>query len=168
MSRFLPRPLPGRVGLGPQRGFTIVEAMLGIAVFTIVALAMAGTFLIGYRAISNETADISAGRATSDASIWLTRDLNSADTQPTGTIAFPNPAITFTYGAGATTVSYSVDANRNLIRTVAGSAQVAARGITSVTIGAWTGCYGTITIQPSAAGEPAVVLHVSNRPGGCV
>lgn len=152
----------------PQRGFTLVEAMLGIAVFTVVGLAMAGTFLIGYRAINNEAADISAGSATSDASIWLTRDLNSADTMPSGTINAANPPLTFTYGGGATSVSYRVDGSRNLIRTVGANAQVAARGITSVTIGGWgTGCYGTVTIQPSASGEPAVVLNISNRPGGC-
>jgi hypothetical protein len=63
-------------------------------------------------------------------------------------------------------VVYSVDASRNLIRTVNGTAQVAARGITSVTI-AVTGCYTTITIQPSAVGATASTLNVSNRPGGC-
>jgi type II secretory pathway pseudopilin PulG len=150
-----------------QRGFTIVEAMLGIAVFTIVALAMAGTFLVGYRAISNEATDISAGTATSDASIWLIRDLTSADSRPAGTVNSSN-SLTFTYGQGVTTVTYAVDANRNLTRAVGGSTQVAARGITSVTIGGWgAGCYGTVTIQPSASGAPAVVLNVSNRPGGC-
>jgi hypothetical protein len=53
-----------------------------------------------------------------------------------------------------------------LIRTVSGSAQVAARGITSVTI-AVTGCYATVTILPSAVGATASTLNVSNRPGGC-
>jgi hypothetical protein len=74
--------------------------------------------------------------------------------------------MTLTYGSAPTTVVYSVDGNRNLIRTVSGTAQVAARGITSVTI-AVTGCYVTVTIQPSAIGATASTLNVSNGPGGC-
>lgn len=150
-----------------QRGFTLVEAMLGIAIFAVLSLAMAGTFLVGYRAISNEAADIAAGSATSDASMWLTRDLNSADNPPPAGPIDGTNQVTLTYGAGTVIVTYRVDGNKNLIRTVGGNDQVAARGITSVNIGAWSGCYGTVTIQPSATGEPAVVLNVSNRVGGC-
>jgi prepilin-type N-terminal cleavage/methylation domain-containing protein len=153
-----------------QQGFTLVEAMLGLAIFAVVSLAMASTFYVGYRSINNEARTIAADTAESETSIWLTRDLNSADAPlPAGTIAFSNPPLTFTYGQGATAVAYSVDANKNLLRTLnGGTAQVAARGITSVMI-SWVpgGCYGTVTIQPSASGAAAVTLNVSNRPGGC-
>ena len=151
-----------------QRGYTIVEALIGITVLSIVTLVMASTFLVGVRAISNEARIIAADNATSDASLSLVRDLNSAVTVPVGTINAATP-MTLTYGSPAVTVVYSVDASGNLIRTVNGSAQVAARGITSVTvalIGVST-CYTTVTIQPSAVGASASTLNVSNRPGGC-
>src|SRR5437667_123815 len=37
-----------------QRGFTLVEMMVGMAILSVVALAMAGTFLVANRAVSNE------------------------------------------------------------------------------------------------------------------
>ena len=148
-----------------QRGYTIVEALIGITILSIVTLVMASTFLVGVRAIGNEARVIAADNATSDASLWLVRDLNSAATVAAGTIDAATP-MTLTYGSVPTTVVYSVDASRNLIRSVNGTAQVAARGITSVTI-AVTGCYATVTIQPSAVGSAAATLDVSNRPGGC-
>jgi len=148
-----------------QHGYTVVEALIGIAILSMVTLVMASTFLVGVRAISNEARIIAADNATSDASLSLVRDLNSAGAVTAGTINAATP-MTLTYGSPAITVVYSVDASRNLIRTVNGSAQVAARGITSVTI-AVTGCYATVTIQPSAVGATASTLNVSNRPGGC-
>jgi type II secretory pathway pseudopilin PulG len=148
-----------------QQGYTIVEALIGITVLSIVVLVMASTFLVGVRAISNEARIVAADTATSDASLTLVRDLNSAVVVTAGTINAATP-MTLTYGPAPTTVVYSVDGNRNLIRTVSGTAQVAARGITSVTI-AITGCYATVTIQPSAVGATASTLNVSNRPGGC-
>jgi prepilin-type N-terminal cleavage/methylation domain-containing protein len=148
-----------------QRGYTLVEALVGITILSIVTLVMASTFLVGVRAITNEARIIAADGASSDASLSLVRDLSSAAAVPVGTINAATP-MTLTYGSGPTTVVYSVDANSNLIRTVNGSAQVAARGITSVTI-ALTGCYATVTIQPSAVGATTSTLNVSNRPGGC-
>src|SRR2546428_12934135 len=78
---------------GGQRGFTLVEVMVSIAIFTIVSLAMAGTFLVGHRAISNEARVIAADAAVSEASPWLTPGLNSANTtsRPTGTVSAGNP-----------------------------------------------------------------------------
>ena len=61
-----------------QRGFTLVEMMVGLAILSIVTLAMAGTFLVASRAVSNEARAIAADEADSAASLWLTRDLNSA------------------------------------------------------------------------------------------
>jgi type II secretory pathway pseudopilin PulG len=149
-----------------QGGYTLVEALVGITILGIVTLVMASTFLVGVRAITNEARIIAADNATSDASLSLVRDLNSAAPLTAGPITVGTP-MTLTYGSGPTTVIYSVDANSNLIRTVNGTAQVAARGITSVTIVVPPGCYATVTIQPSAVGATASTLNVSNRPGGC-
>ena len=152
-----------------QHGFTLVEMMVSMTIFTVVAVAMAGTFLVGYRAIGNEARVIAADTAISAASLWLTRDLNSATTTlgcPC-TIQAGSPMI-LAYGAPpGTAVVYSIDASQNLIRTVNLSDQVAARGITRVSI-SWVGCYGTVSILPSVTGSAAVILNVSNRPGGCV
>jgi len=150
-----------------QEGFTIIEALIGITILSIVTLVMGSTFLVGVRAISNEARIIAADNATSDASLSLVRDLNSANALPGGPVTINSvSSVTLTYGSPAATVVYSVDANSNLIRTVGLSAQVAARGITSVVI-APGGCYVTVTIQPSAVGATASTVNVSNRPGGC-
>jgi prepilin-type N-terminal cleavage/methylation domain-containing protein len=148
-----------------QRGFTLIESMVSMAIFAIVAIVMVSTFLVGYRTITAEARIIAADTAVSESSLSLVRDLNSADTLPAGTINAAS-TVTLTYDAGAYTVVYSVDANKNLIRTVNGSAQVAARGLTSVTI-TLAGCYATVTIQPSATGATSSTLNVSNRPAGC-
>ena len=150
-----------------QRGFTLVEMMVGLAILSIVAVAMAGTFLVANRAVSNEARVIAADEAVSGASVWLTRDLNAANALPAGpvTISAGNP-LTLFYGSPAVPVVYSVDNNHDLVRTVSGAAGTAARGITSVTITA-PGCYATVTVQPSAIGAAAASFMVSNRPGGC-
>lgn len=146
-------------------GFTLVETMVGIAVFAIVSLVMISTFLVGYKTISTEARIISADTAVSEASLSLVRDLNSATTLAAGTISTTS-TVTLVYGSPAVTVVYSVDNRGNLIRTVNGSPQVAARGIRNIVIAA-SGCYATVTIQPSATGATASPLNVSNRPGGC-
>lgn len=149
-----------------QRGFTLVEVMVGLAILSLVTIAMAGTFLVASRAVSNEARIIAADEAVSGASLWLTRDLNSAAALPAGTARLGNPPVTLTYGSPAVTVAYSVNANHDLVRTVNGVAGTAARGVTSVVFSA-TGCYATATIQPSATGAIAATFNVSNRPGGC-
>ena len=148
-----------------QRGFTLIESMVALAIFAIVSIIMVSTFLVGYRTISTEARIIAADQASGEATLSLVRDLNSADALPAGTINGAS-SVTFTYDAGAMTVVYSVDGSKNLVRTLNGTAQVAARGITSVTI-TIAGCYATVTIQPSATGATAATLNVSNRPAGC-
>jgi prepilin-type N-terminal cleavage/methylation domain-containing protein len=150
-----------------QRGFTLVEMMVGMAILSVIAVAMAGTFLVANRAVSGEARVIAADEAISGASLWLTRDLNSANALPAGTVTISagNP-LTLSYGSPAVTLVYSVDSNHDLLRTVNGTATTAARGITSVTITA-PGCYATVTIQPSATGAAAATFNVGNRPGGC-
>ena len=159
MKFFRPPPRgEGRVR-AHKRGFTLVEAMVGVAIMAVVCVAMAGTFLVGSKTITNEARVIAADTAISQASLVLVHDLNSANTIVAATR-------TLTYLSPPTTVIYSVDGNNNLIRTVNGSAQTAARGISSMTI-TTIGCYATVTIQPSALGASAATLNVSNRPGGC-
>ena len=148
-----------------QQGFTLVEMMVGLAILSIVTIAMAGTFLVAYRALSNEARAIAADEAVSGASLWLTRDLNSATVLPAGTVS-TGKTVTLTYGSPAVTVVYSVTNSHDLVRTVNGRAGAAARGVTSVVFSA-VGCYATVTIQPSAIGATLTTFNVSNRPGGC-
>jgi len=150
-----------------QRGFTLVEGMVSLAILAIITLAMGGTFLVAYRAISTEARVIAADEAVSGASLWLTRDLNSASVLPTGTADATPSSVSFSYGSPpAINVVYSVNANHDLVRTVNGQAGTAARGISSVNFSA-VGCYAAVVIQPSATGAAAVTLNVSNRPAGC-
>lgn len=152
-----------------QAGFTVIEAMIGVLLMTILSLAMVGTFTVGYRTLSQETRQIAADNAVNGADMALTRDLSIATVLPTGTIG-GGSTVAFTYGPpGSTAVVYSIDGSNNLIRTVNLNAQVVARGMSSVTISAVAGsCYATVILQPSAVGAAARTLNVSNRPGGCV
>jgi prepilin-type N-terminal cleavage/methylation domain-containing protein len=149
-----------------QRGFTLVEMMVSLAILAIVTIVMASTFLVGYKTISNEARVIAANTAVSDASMPLLRDLNSANVLPAGTITSGSPALSFTYGSPAVTVTYTIDGNNNLIRSTSAGSAVAGRGISSLAISV-SGCYATLTIQPSASGASSQTLNISNRPGGC-
>ncbi len=154
-----------------QRAFTLVETMIALAILSVITVAMAGTFLVASRAVSNEARIIAADEAVSGASVWLTRDLSSATPLPTGTVS-TGTTLTLTYGSPAVTVVYSVDNNNDLVRTVNGTGETAARGISSVSISVpgpptAPSCYATVTIQPSATGATPVTFNVSNRPGGC-
>lgn len=151
-----------------QQGFTLVETVIALAIVTAITLALAGSFLVAGRSLSNEASTIAADTAISHASFTLTRDLASASPVPTGTVSTSPPTtLGLTYGSPpGTTVVYSINGNGDLVRTAGGSTQVAARGIRSVIVVA-AGCYLTATIQPSAAGAAPVTLNVGNRPGGC-
>jgi prepilin-type N-terminal cleavage/methylation domain-containing protein len=150
-----------------QHGFTVIEVMIGTLLMTILSLAMVGTFAVGYRTLSQEARQIAADNAVNGADMALTRDLSMATVLPTGTIG-GGSTVSLNYGApGSNSVVYSIDASKNLIRTLNGTAQVVTRGMTSVTIGA-VACYATVTLQPSAVGAAARTLNVGNRPGGCV
>ena len=152
-----------------QAGFTLIEMLMSLAIVTVVTIAMGGTFLVGYTAISREARAIAADTAISDASLTLTRDLQTAAAIPTGSITSGAGSLSLTYGSVAIGVAYTIDANQNLIRTVGGQAFVAARGMTSVTVAAApASCYATVTLQPSATGAVAQTLTVGNRPGGCL
>jgi prepilin-type N-terminal cleavage/methylation domain-containing protein len=160
-----PSPARGGGSGRGQRGFTLVEMMVALAILSIVSIAMVGTFLVASRAVSNEARAIAADEAISGASMWFTRDLNSAIALPTGTVN-SGTTMTLSYGSPAVTVVYSVNTNGDLVRTVSGAATTAARGITSVTVTP-AGCYATVTILPAATGSTAATFNVSNRPGGC-
>ena len=153
-----------------QAGFTLVEMLVALLVTSVVLLALAGTFLIGYRALSQEAQQIAADQAVSQASLSLTRDLSTATTWvQTGALAPGNgQTLTVTYGSPATVVVYSISANRDLLRT-AGVPSVAARGVQSVSVAAGTpACYLTVTILPSATGAASQTLNVGLRTGGCL
>jgi type II secretory pathway pseudopilin PulG len=153
-----------------QAGFTLVEAIVGTLIMTLVAMALGGTFAVGYRSLRTEARQIAAGQAVSRASIAMLWDLSSASAVPTGTISPGTGTLSFTYGSPPVTAVYTVDANNNLIRTAGGNARVAARGIQSLSVAAGNpACYFTVTVQPSAVGSAAQTLNLSQRTGaqGC-
>jgi prepilin-type N-terminal cleavage/methylation domain-containing protein len=154
-----------------QAGFSLVEVMVGVLMMSILAVALGGAFLVGYRTISTEARQISADQAVSNASLSLLRDFTSATTITSGTITSGVGTLTVTFGNPVTTVRYTIDATNNLIRTVVGGAStVAARGMQRVVVAAPVPpCYYTLTLTPSAVGAAAVTLNVSRRTGpqGC-
>ena len=153
-----------------QAGFTLVELLVGMVIMSVVSLALAGTFLVGYRTISQEARQIAADEAVSGASLPLLRDLSSATTVSTGTITPGSGTLTVTFGTPITTVTYRIDSRNNLIRTVGASARVAARGMQRVTVAPPSpACYYAVTLTPSAAGAVAANLNLSSRvgPAGC-
>lgn len=155
-----------------QSGFSLVELMLGLALMTVVSLALGGATVVGYRTFTAEARQIAAGKAVSSATLTLVRDLSSATAFTTGTITPGVGTLQVTYGpAPATTVTYRVDAANNLTRTIGASTSVAARGMQSVTVTRAVNpvCDTTVTIRPSAVGAVAVTLRVSQRVGtlGC-
>lgn len=154
-----------------QAGFTLVELVVGMLIGTIVSLALASAFLVGYRTISTEARQIGADEAVSLASMSLVRDFTSATSITTGTITSGAGNITVTYGNPVTTIRYTIDAKNNLIRRVVGGAStVAARGMQRVVVAAPVPpCYYTLTLTPSTVGAAAVTLNLSRRTGpqGC-
>jgi prepilin-type N-terminal cleavage/methylation domain-containing protein len=153
-----------------QSGFTLVEVMVGLLITTIVSVALAGAFLVGYRTISTEANQISADQAVSGASLPMLRDFTSATTITTGTITPGAGNITVTYGNPVVTVVYRITAANSLTRTVGAVSTVAARGMQRVVVAVPNPtCYYTLTLTPSAAGAAAVTLNFSTRvgPQGC-
>lgn len=152
-----------------QGGYTLVELLVGVVVLSIVGLALAGTFAVGSRTVNQEGRQIAADTAVSEASMSLIRDFSSASSFSTGTISSGSGSLTMTAGSPATSVTYTIDAGQNLIRTVGASASVSARGLSSMTVSAGSpACYLSLSLQPSAVGAAAQVLNVGARPLGCV
>jgi prepilin-type N-terminal cleavage/methylation domain-containing protein len=153
-----------------QSGFTLVEVMVGLVIMTIVSIALAGGFLVGYRTISTEANQISADQAVSSASLPMLRDFTSATSITTGTITPGVGTLTVTYGNPVSTAVYRITAANSLIRTVGAVSTVAARGMQRVVVAAPAPpCYYTLTLTPSAPGAAAVTLNFSTRvgPQGC-
>ena len=75
-----------------QRGFTLLETVIGLAIVTAITIALAGTFLIAGRSLSNEARTIAADTAISHSSFTLTRDLARATLLPIGTVSASPPS----------------------------------------------------------------------------
>ncbi len=153
----------------PTGGFTLVELAVNLAITTTIMLALGGTSLAGYTAMSRGNAALGGDNAIGKASIALTRDAASAST----VVPFP---VTLTPGSGLVTFTpargtaetYAIDAGKNLQRTVGGTTTVAGRGIAQVQITAGAAaCQVQITLTPSQGALGAQVLIVSQRMLGC-
>ncbi len=152
-----------------QRGFTVVELAVSVAITATIMLALGGAFLAGYTAISRSNAALGGDNALAGASVALTRDLAGAST------VSPLPA-TLTPGAGTVTFTpptgaaqtYSIDAARNLLRSSSGTTTAPGRGIAQVQVAAGSApCQLQVTITPSQGTLGAQPLLVSRRMQGC-
>jgi prepilin-type N-terminal cleavage/methylation domain-containing protein len=149
-----------------QAGFTLVEAMVGLVILSIIMVALGGTFLVGYTTISREASAIAADTAVTSASFVLSRDMTSSikTSSLPATISPGSGSLNFQYGSPSVSATYTIDANLNLLRTTGGAASVVARGVQQMTVSA-AGCVTTITILPSANGAAAQTLTMSQRVG---
>lgn len=157
-----------------QAGFTLTEMLISLAIVGIVSVVLAETFVVGYTTLSTESRQLAADNTASDASLWLTRDLQSStlNTALPVTLTPGTGTLSLSYGNPSTTVTYSIDASGNLQRAVSGGATTAAaRGMAQLTVatagGSNPSCYLTITITPSANGARVRTLQVGQRVGGC-
>lgn len=153
-----------------QQGFTLVEILVGLAITAMIALVLSQTFLVGYRVLSTEAREIAADQAISAASLSLTRDLSSGQTTSAlpVTLTPSSGTLTLTYGSPAVAVTYTIDANKNLIRTVGGAARVQSRGLQQLMVSAGApACSLTVTLLPSATGASSQTLLVGERSLGC-
>jgi len=152
-----------------RSGFTIVEAAIGLLVIALITGALASTFLVGYTVISKEANQISADSALSSASLPLLRDLSSSTISVyTGTLTPGSNSLVVVAGVPPTTMTYRIDAQGNLTRSVAGGGtSVAARGLQRLAL-ATAGCQLTVTLTPKAIAV-ARTLRVTQRTGaaGC-
>lgn len=153
-----------------QRGFTLVELLVVLALTSLVALVLAQTFLVGYQVLTAESRAIAGDQAISSASLSLTRDLSSGKTTSVLplTLAPSSGTLVVVYGNPPVTVTYSIDASNNLIRTVGGASTVSSRGLKRLDVSAGAPiCYLSLTLTPSAAGAAAQTLRVGERTLGC-
>ncbi len=172
MRAHSPLPRGEGQGRGSRRrgGFTIIEAAIGLLVLALITGAMASTFLVGYAVISKEANQVSADGALGSSSLSLLRDLSSATSiTSTGTLTpGSSNSVVAIGGVPPTTVTYQIDAQGNLTRSVAGGAtSVAARGLQSLAL-TTAGCQLTVTLTPKAIAV-AQTLRVTQRTGatGC-
>jgi hypothetical protein len=141
-----------------------VEAAIGLLVLALITGAMASTFLVGYTIISKEATQVSADGALSSSSLSLLRDLSAATSiSYSGPLTPGSGSLSVTAGAAPTTITYTIDAQGNLVR----SGFVAARGLQSLAL-ASAGCQLTVTLTPRAIAV-AQTLRVTQRTGatGC-
>ncbi|TMD15083.1 MAG: prepilin-type N-terminal cleavage/methylation domain-containing protein [Chloroflexi bacterium] len=153
-----------------QRGFTLVELLVGLALSSVVALVLAQTFLVGYQVLTAESRAIAGDQAISSASLSLTRDLSSGKTTSVLplTLTPGSGALLVVYGSPPVTVTYAIDASANLIRTAGGASTVSSRGLQRLDLSAGLPlCYLNLSLTPSASGAAAQTLRVGERTLGC-
>ena len=159
-----------------RAGFTLVEMLISLAIMSIVGVVLAETFVVGYTTLSTESRQLAADNTASDASLWLTRDVDSSTIVSVLPVTLtPGSATTIVLNYGAapgTTVTYSIDSKGNLLRAVSGgNTGVAARGVASLKL-ALTGvgspvCDLTAAITPAATGAGPRTLQLGQRVAGC-
>lgn len=155
---------------GRQRGFTLIEMLVALAITSLVALVLAQTFLVGYQVLTAESRALAGDTAISSATLTLTRDLTSGTVSSSlpDTLGPSSGTLTLSYGTPPVPVSYSIDAADNLVRTVAGVTTVSSRGVRQLVVAAGApACYLSISVTPSAVGATAQTMRIGQRPLGC-
>jgi hypothetical protein len=142
-----------------------------VAITGVIVVALGSTFLVGYSAINRSNATMAGDNATASVSVALTRDISSANG------VSPALPVTLTPGAGSITFTpagstpprvYTIDGAGNVVRTVGGTATVAARGIAQLQFAVGSSaCQMQVTITASMGALGAQGLTVARRMQGC-
>jgi prepilin-type N-terminal cleavage/methylation domain-containing protein len=154
-----------------QRGFTLIELAINVAITGVIVVALGGTSVVGYAAINRSNATMAGDNATASVSVALTRDISSAaGVSPALPVTLTPSAgsITFTPAGSTPARTYTIDAAGNVVRTVGGAATVAARGIAQLQFAAGSSpCQMQVTITASKGTLGAQGLTVARRMQGC-
>jgi prepilin-type N-terminal cleavage/methylation domain-containing protein len=159
--------IPGR---GRQRGFTLVELLVTLALTSLVGLVLAQTFLVGYQTLTAESRAIAADQAISSATLSLTRDVTSATVSSAlpVTLTTSSGSLVLAYGTAPVIVTYTIDASNNLLRSVGGVSTVASRGVQQLVVSRGApACLLSVTVTPSTTGAAAQTVNLGQRPLGC-
>lgn len=154
-----------------QRGFTLVELAINVAITGVIMVALGGTSVVGYAAINRSNATMAGDSAIASTSVALTRDISSATGVSPGlpvTLVPGVGSITFTPAGSTPARIYTIDLAGNVVRTVGGTATVAARGVAQLQFAAGSSaCQIQVTMTASKGTLGAQSLIVARRMQGC-
>jgi prepilin-type N-terminal cleavage/methylation domain-containing protein len=131
MRRFLGGPFHN------GRGFTLVEILLALAVSGIIMVVLSASIIQIIKVSQADSSQITAIRNLDTAGAVITRDFESAQSPLPASVNLSPGSNTLTINQSVlapsdTTVSYTVNGSKELIRTVGSTTSLIAHSITSV------------------------------------
>jgi prepilin-type N-terminal cleavage/methylation domain-containing protein len=130
-----------------EKGFTLIEVLVGLGIATILTTTMSGILYTYFRVFETNTQTRQAVRSLVNAETWISRDLQLANTcdlieggGPTNTMT-----VSWTAGTDVHTVTYSL-INGDLQRDHNGQINIPARDISSIAFSRLDGAVTTTIV----------------------